>query len=135
MSPNEPITPSPSRNAPTPFARISLWLASFMRPNLIAATVIVVIALVAMMDTYKTAGWTPSGPGTGFYPFWSAVMMGVAGSIVLIHSIRIHTSQHVFESAKGFEAFLQVSVPMVALVILLSTWQAITGIAQAPQTV
>jgi hypothetical protein len=125
MSLNEPSTTSSSRKARipfsghTPFTHIALWLASFVRPDLIAAIVIVFVAGVAIGDTYQTAGWTTAGPGSGFYPFWSAVMMGIAACIVLMRSMRAHTSQHVFESAKGLEAFLQVSVPMVTLVVLL----------------
>jgi len=84
----------------------------------LTALIIVIVAIVAIADSFKTAGWTTSGPGAGFYPFWSAVMMGGAAAIVLARSLRVK-ARSLFVSPEGALAFWQLAIPMVVVLVSL----------------
>ncbi|MBI1800646.1 MAG: tripartite tricarboxylate transporter TctB family protein [Chloroflexi bacterium] len=85
----------------------------------VTAAALVLIAAVAMGDSLKTAGWAANGPGAGFYPFWSALAMGLAALVVLGRSLRVKPTRELFGSAEGAAAFWKLTVPMVAVVLLV----------------
>lgn len=90
------------------------------RHEVATAAVIVLIAAVAMVDSFKKAGWTPSGPDAGWYPFWSAAMMGVAAFIIFFLALRSKAARPLFNSAQGARAFWQLAFPMVIMVGLIN---------------
>jgi hypothetical protein len=83
------------------------------------AIAIILIAIVAMVDSFKKSGWTPSGPDAGWYPFWSAAMMAIGAAAVLFIVVRAKSSRPFFSSAEGVWAFLKISIPMVVAVGLM----------------
>jgi len=86
----------------------------------ITAAAIMLIAAVAMADSFRRSGWTASGPDAGFYPFWSAAAMGAAGAIVLVRSPAAPAGGRVFSSREGVRAILQLLAPLLVGVVLLS---------------
>lgn len=92
-----------------------------MRPyELATAAGIVLIAAVAMIDSYRKAGWTPTGPDSGFYPFWSAAAMAVAGAIIFAQAWRAPSPPGgIFQSSAGARALVGLAVPIAAGVALM----------------
>ncbi len=86
----------------------------------LTAGLIVLAAILAIADSFKSAGWTATGPGAGWYPLWSAVAMGLAAAIVLVRSLRAKATRRLFSSSEGLKAFWQLAIPMVVGVSLLS---------------
>ncbi len=85
------------------------------------ATTIIIAAEVACFDSFRKSGWTATqGPDSGWYPFWSAAMMGVAGIAVLILTLRAKNAKPLFSSPEGTRAFAQVAVPMLIGTALIS---------------
>ncbi len=90
------------------------------RNEVITAGVFVLMAVVAMVDSLKKAGWTASGPDAGWYPFWSALMMGIAAAVVFVSASRKQSTKPFFQSAEGTKAFWQLAIPMVIMVGLIN---------------
>ena len=85
------------------------------------AAVIIALAVVAMVDSVRKAGGTSTGPDTGFYPFWSAAVMAIAATVVLVQAIRRpSTATMIFASAAGVRSFLSLVVPMTVATILIA---------------
>ena len=86
------------------------------------AALFVVIAAVAMFDSRRGAliGATrdPGGIGSGFYPFWSAALIGVAGLILVWRALSTpQPSEGVFASRESATAVLQLVVPMIVATV------------------
>lgn len=90
------------------------------RQEAATAGIIVLVAAVAMIDSFQKSGWMSSGPDAGWYPFWSAAMMGIAALVVLILILRSSKPRPVFQSAAGAKAFLQLTIPMLFMVGLIN---------------
>ena len=86
----------------------------------LTAVAIILIAALAMVDSFRRSGWTASGPDAGFYPFWSAGVMGAAALVVLVRSYRASPGGRVIASTEGARALLQLVAPLVVGVSLLS---------------
>jgi putative tricarboxylic transport membrane protein len=92
-----------------------------VRPyQLATAAAFVAVAAVAMFDSRKyalidTSGRSPGGIGAGFYPFWAAAVMGLAGLVVIYRAMRIEPSRPgVFNGREGVAAVLKLVCPMLA---------------------
>ena len=83
------------------------------------ATTIILVAAVTMVDSFRKSGWTGSGPDAGWYPFWSAAMMGIAAAVILFYALRTKSSRPFFGSSEGSWAFIKISAPMVIAVALM----------------
>lgn len=89
------------------------------------AAVFVALAAVAMFDSRRGAliGATtdPGGIGSGFYPFWSAALVGVAGLILLWRVLSTpQPPEGVFASRDSAVAVLQLVVPMIVATVSIS---------------
>ncbi|MDP9264849.1 MAG: tripartite tricarboxylate transporter TctB family protein [Chloroflexota bacterium] len=91
-----------------------------MRPYQVGtAAFFIALAAAAMLDTRKgalvdTTGTAPGGIGAGFYPFWSAALIAVAGVIVAYVSLaRPQPAQGVFRGRESVVSVLKLIVPMV----------------------
>ncbi len=88
------------------------------------------IAAVAMFDTRKGAlpdpsGAAPGGLGSGFYPFWSAMVVFVAGAIVAYRSLLTpQPVEDVFKSRQGVLSVVKLVVPMLVAVAAIA-WSGI----------
>lgn len=99
-----------------------------MKPYQIStAAVIMVIAAVAMFDS--RADWlpedvsgVPGGLGAGFYPFWSAALISLAGAVVIQRELaRPGTTGRPYERRADVITVLRVIVPMI-LATLVIPW-------------
>ena len=90
------------------------------RNDIIAASAFVVLGVIAMVDTFKKSGWLASGPDAGWYPFWSALMMGVASAAVFVYALRSNSTKPFFQSADGKKAFWQLAIPMIFMIGLIN---------------
>lgn len=95
-------------------------LRQYLRHELVTTTALIVLALIAIYDSFKRSGWTGSGPDAGWYPFWSAAMMGISAVIVLIIAARKPAGKPFFESAQGATTFWQLAIPMIIMVGLIN---------------
>lgn len=98
-----------------------------MRPYQFAtAAVFVLIAAVAMLDTRGGAlpdatGGAPGGLRGGWYPFWSAAVILVAGSVVAYRTLTTaQAEQGVFKGASGVVDLVRFVLPMMVAAYLMS---------------
>lgn len=99
-----------------------------MRPYQVAtAAILIVIAAVAMFDTRSGAlpdptGNAPGGLRGGWYPFWSAALMGGSAGVVLFRALRgARSANTLFSSAEGARNMLLLVVPMIVAIVAM-TW-------------
>ncbi len=91
-----------------------------LRQEAVTTAALILIAAIAMYDSFKRSGWTASGPDAGWYPFWSAAMMGIAAVIIFVISLRKPPGKPFFESAEGARAFWQLVIPMTLMIGLIN---------------
>ncbi len=96
-------------------------IAQRLRHEVVTTALLIVLAAIAIYDSFKRSGWTASGPDAGWYPFWSAAMMGIAAIVILVFALRKPAGKPFFESAEGARAFWQLVIPM-ALMVGLINW-------------
>lgn len=82
------------------------------------------IAAAAMYDTRASAlpedvQLSPGGLGAGFYPFWSAALILVAGAAVAIRALRGPEGAPPFEAREHVYDVLKVVVPTLAATVAL----------------
>lgn len=87
--------------------------------ELITGGALVLLAVVALQDTFKTSGWGSSGPDSGWYPFWSAAVMGAAALIALAGVATGRVGGPVFSSREGIGALARVTLPMIAVALAI----------------
>ena len=85
----------------------------------LTAGALIALAFVAIRDSFPKAGWGASGPGAGFYPLWSAVMMSRAAAFILLPALRMPAGGRLFASSAGAGALAKLVVPMVVAVALI----------------
>jgi len=98
-----------------------------VRPyELATAVAFIAIAALAMFDSRATAlidttGRFPGGIGPGFYPFWAATAIAVAGAYILYTALKARaSSQAAFENRAAVMSVAKLVGPMlVASVALL----------------
>ncbi|HYU18704.1 MAG TPA: tripartite tricarboxylate transporter TctB family protein [Chloroflexota bacterium] len=96
-----------------------------MRPYQVGtAGVFVLLAAVAMLDSRKGAligaSRDPGGMGAGFYPFWAAALMGIAGLAVMYAvATTPQPAEGVFRGRESVFAVLQLVIPMLVATVAL----------------
>ena len=86
-----------------------------------------VIAAVAMFDSRRTAlpdptGTAPGGLGSGFYPFWAAALIFVAGIGVIYRAVTTpQPAEGVFADRRSVTSVLTLIIP-IAIVTSLLAW-------------
>ena len=73
-----------------------------------------------MRDSFPKAAWGATGPGAGFYPFWSAAMMAVAAVLILVASLRTPRGGPLFASSQGPATLAKLVAPMIVAVALIN---------------
>ncbi len=91
-----------------------------VRHEAVTTAALILLAAIAMYDSLKRSGWTPSGPDAGWYPFWSAAMMGIAAIFVLVFALRKPAGKPFFESREGARTFWQLVIPMTLMIGLIN---------------
>ncbi len=84
---------------------------------------LVVAGLVFLREALRLpTGWTPSGPGPGFFPFWLATGFTLTGLVVLGRTwINNQDPAKRFAPLDAWKRVLVVFLPMVAVVAFLPT--------------
>lgn len=84
---------------------------------------LVLFALVMLREALRLPiGWTVSGPGAGFVPFWLSVGVAVAGTVILIQSLLpVHSAaEEAFIPAQAWKPLLVVFLPMAAVIAFIN---------------
>lgn len=98
---------------------VRLRLGGAKVPELATAATLVLVAAVAMIDTFRTSGWVEAGPASGWYPFWSAAALGGSALVALGTSLTRPAGAGVFSAAEGAGPLLRVAAPMIAVAIAI----------------
>lgn len=98
-----------------------------MRPYQAAtAAIFVLIAAVAMFDTRSgalptSASGVPGGLRGGWYPFWSAAVIALAGVVVAVRSLRsTQADEGVFKDRGAVADLVRFIAPMAVATYLMS---------------
>jgi putative tricarboxylic transport membrane protein len=88
--------------------------------------IVVALALLAgcalvIYDSVRIGfGWRDGeGPAPGYYPFWVAIILGVASLVNLLSAVRGHGAGEIFVSSRPFGRVLAVLVPSLLYVGLI----------------
>jgi putative tricarboxylic transport membrane protein len=106
-------------------------LVSSRTMEVIVALVLLGGSAVVIYDSVRLGfGWREGeGPAPGYFPFWIAVILGVASLINLVAALRGHGAGEIFVSLRPFGRVLAVLVPSLAYVGLIG------GVAIGPYEV
>jgi putative tricarboxylic transport membrane protein len=95
------------------------------RSELATGAAFVAIGALAMLDSRATAlidttGRFPGGIGPGFYPFWAAAAMAIAGAVILYTAARRQDSgAAVFENRAAVNSVARLIGPMLLATLAL----------------
>jgi hypothetical protein len=86
--------------------------------DVITAAVLMLLGGVVLYDAVRLGiGWGTSGPGSGFFPFWLAVIMLVTCVLILVQAMRRPTDRS-FVSRAAAGPVLAVLGPAAGMVVL-----------------
>ena len=87
--------------------------------ELVTASVLMLLGGIVLFDAVRLGfGWGPDGPGSGFFPFWLALIMVIACGIIFIQALVDHTDKS-FVTREQLGPVLKVLWPAVAAVLLM----------------
>jgi hypothetical protein len=85
--------------------------------DLLTAAVLMLVAGVVIYDAVRLGiGWGTSGPGSGFFPFWLALIMLGTCLAITVHAVRA-AGGRVFVTRAAAGPVLAVLAPAVAMVV------------------
>ncbi|MBI2211978.1 MAG: hypothetical protein HYU47_15510 [Deltaproteobacteria bacterium] len=88
--------------------------------DLVTAALLMLLGGVVLYDAARLGiGWGIGGPGSGFFPFWLAVLLVTIGAVVCLQAL-LWGSRHPFVTRERFTPVLKVVVPLAGLVVALS---------------
>jgi hypothetical protein len=86
--------------------------------DLVTAAVLLGLGGVVIYDAVRLGiGWGLEGPGSGFFPFWLAVMLVVSAGIIVVQAVR-RASGGAFVGRAQLASVLRVLAPAVTFVVL-----------------
>lgn len=86
--------------------------------DLITALVLMGLGGVVIVDAVRLGiGWGTDGPGSGFFPFWLAVVMLATCGLILLQALRRRAAAP-FVTRERLRSVLTVLVPAIALVVI-----------------
>lgn len=80
---------------------------------------LLILGLLLCWESLKLeVGWTPTGPGAGFFPFWLSVGLMICSAVVVIKGYldRSPAAKKPFVRAGGWAPVIKVAVPAFAMV-------------------
>jgi hypothetical protein len=87
--------------------------------DLVTALALIVVGGVVIADALRLGiGWGLEGPGSGFFPFWLAVLMVATAGLILLQALRRATTGP-FVTAARLRPVLAVLVPATAMVVIM----------------
>jgi hypothetical protein len=93
------------------------------RAEILCALTLLAVAGIGVTEAVRLgSGWGPSGPRSGFFPFWLSVILGLSSLGILVNAVRMnpafHDAKAAFVSWKQLKPILAVFVPMAGAVLL-----------------
>lgn len=89
----------------------------------VVAGLLVLFGLLMIRQALKLpVGWTPIGPGSGFFPFWLSMAVTLTGAAIFAQSLRepkTEENQEAFVPARAWKPLLITLLPMVAVIALM----------------
>lgn len=93
------------------------------RAETIFAVLLVLFALTLIPQLLRLpTGWTPIGPGSGFFPLWLTVLVVLQAVIILVRSLRAPAPagrDAPFVERQAYRPLLVVFLPILAVIALL----------------
>jgi putative tricarboxylic transport membrane protein len=93
------------------------------RAEMVFAALLLVGAVLLIPQTLKLpVSWTPTGPGSGFFPFWLVVGVVFQMALILVRSLRVPVPPGraaPFIERESVRPLLIVFLPMVAVISML----------------
>jgi putative tricarboxylic transport membrane protein len=78
------------------------------------------VGIVAVAESFRLgAGYTISGPESGFFPLWTAVPLLICASVCLWQARRIPADRPIFDDRDEAAEFVKVGVPLAVSLIAL----------------
>ena len=86
----------------------------------VALLFLIAVAIVLYDSTRMGFGWRDDGPAPAFFPFWIAVVMGIASLANLSRAVADHSAaDETFVSRPAFARVLTVLIPTMAYLALI----------------
>lgn len=91
------------------------------------AAALLVLGLVLVRQAQRLPiGWTQTGPGAGFFPFWLSIGVTLFAAVILVQTLRIRSAPvpangeaESFIPSGAWKPLLVVILPMIAVVGML----------------
>ena len=86
--------------------------------DLVTAAAFILLGAVVIADALRLGvGWGSDGPKSGFFPFWLAVFMVAASTLIVLQAVR-ERSTRPFVTREQLRPVLAVLLPATGLVVL-----------------
>ena len=86
--------------------------------DLVTAALLMLLGGIVIYEALRLGiGWGIGGPGSGFFPFWLAVLLVAVGAVVCLQAL-LWGSRHPFVTWERFVPVLKVVVPLAGFIVL-----------------
>ena len=86
--------------------------------DLVTAALLMLLGGIVIYEALRLGiGWGIGGPGSGFFPFWLAVLLVAVGAVVCLQAL-LWGSRHPFVTWERFVPVLKVVVPLSGFIVL-----------------
>jgi hypothetical protein len=86
--------------------------------DLVTAAVLMLLGGVVLYDAVRLGiGWGLEGPGSGFFPFWLALLLVITGGTVFARAAR-RAGTGTFVTRERLVPVLKVALPMLGFIVL-----------------
>lgn len=93
--------------------------ASTRTLEIIVSIIFIALSLLVMWDSQRLgAGWSSSGPESGYFPFYIGLMMGIASVVNLVKAVRMG-KENSFVSKEEFRLVGAMFYPSLVFVLLM----------------
>ena len=89
--------------------------------DVVVAAILMAVGAVVMVNSYELgAGWSPTGPESGYFPFYIGLLILVSSTITLLVTLFSRTPDRTpFVEPQQFQRVLQVLIPSFIFVIAI----------------
>jgi putative tricarboxylic transport membrane protein len=89
--------------------------------DLVVAAILMVVGAVVMKDSYDLgAGWSPTGPESGYFPFYIGFLILASSMVTLLITLFArHPDRSTFVEPQPFFRILQVLIPSIIFVLAI----------------
>ena len=99
----------------------SRGLVSYRTMDLLVAAILMVVGAVVMKNSYDLgAGWSSTGPDSGYFPFYIGLLILASSTVTLLISLFTKKpDRRPFVEAQPFVRILQVLIPSIIFVLAI----------------